>query len=54
MTKISDSLNNINIASANECNLLCKLIIDYIPSNKISLTTNEFKIGSGSKEKNIF
>lgn len=37
MVKVSKTLNNIDIGNTQECNLLCKLIIDYIPSKKVIL-----------------
>ena len=33
-TEIENRHKNINIDGVENCNLLCKLIIDYIPSNK--------------------
>ena len=37
MVKVSKTSNNIDIGNTQECNLLCKLIIDYIPSKKVIL-----------------
>lgn len=37
---VSKNINNLNVDTANICNLLCKLIIDYVPSNKVKLTNN--------------
>ena len=37
MEKPTQQLFNINIESATECNLLCKLILDYLPSEKCKL-----------------
>ena len=34
MTQVETSLKNINIDGTQDCNLLCKLIIDYMPSKK--------------------
>ena len=51
--KISDIINNININSVSECNLLCKLIIDYLPSNKITLNNYQQTPEPPSVIKNI-
>ena len=32
---------NIKVSSAIECNLLCKIIIDYLSSSKCIITRNE-------------
>ena len=38
MVKINENTNNINLATVEDCNLLCKLIIDYLDTDKITLT----------------
>lgn len=51
MEKPTQQLFNINIESATECNLLCKLILDYLPSEKCILQTvnaEGSKVSSGT------
>ena len=40
MVKIEKRKKNINIDGSHECDLLCKLIVDYIPSNSVKLYKN--------------
>ena len=42
-TKIEKRIKNINIDGVENCNLLCKLIIDYIPSQKCILQSKNYK-----------
>ena len=50
MVKINENTNNINLATVEDCNLLCKLIIDYLDTDKITLTKI---IGTGRPEKHF-
>ena len=39
---------NIDVAKTIDCNLLCKLIIDYLPSNTCSIKSNIIEYEKGS------
>ena len=41
-TKIEKRIKNINIDGVENCNLLCKLIIDYMPSQKCILQSKAY------------
>ena len=43
MVKIEKRKKNINIDGSHECDLLCKLIVDYIPSNSVKLYKNHYE-----------
>ena len=36
-TSIINDIININVDGTEDCNLLCKLIVDYMPSNKCKI-----------------
>ena len=40
-TCVEKRMKNINIDGVENCNLLCKLIIDYVPSNKCIVKKTE-------------
>ena len=37
MVEINKKINNINLSTVEDCNLLCKLIIDYLDTDNITL-----------------
>ena len=51
MVKIEKRKKNINIDGSHECDLLCKLIVDYIPSNSVKLYKNHYEDENKTKIK---
>lgn len=55
-TQVDSSLKNINIDGTQDCNLLCKLIVDYMPSKKCHIDNSvipNYRIEEDQNEKHI-
>ena len=45
---IINNINNINLSTVEDCNLLCKLIIDYLDTDEITITKNDGAAAAGA------